>query len=129
MSNIIRKYKIHQIIPCLSATEIQSFIYIKDILDNLIPIKLQNGYNPKNTFYMNQKGECIYLKININKNIYIRNKILNTLTLDYNLDIDDIEDILRYLLKNNEYERIEAIYHQRLMEIETAYKNNNYVEI
>ena len=111
MSNLIRKYKMHQITPCLTDKELENINYIKDIFDNTIP------YNPNNhglyTHYMNKQGKCIYRTRTITlsnsiSEIGVTYEVWDTL-INYLIDINKndknneniIKDNLRYYVKNN----------------------------
>ena len=106
MSNLLRKYKIHKLIPCLTVAEIGIFTYIKDIFGDTIP------YKPSNidhiTYYMDKEGKCIYRAVmDINDNsiyeISIMREIWHTLiNYSYEINRSDVQDILRWYIKNDE---------------------------
>lgn len=55
--SLIRKIKIHKLIPVLFLRELELILFIKDKLKDLI--KYEHKYHLQSIFYMKPDGECI----------------------------------------------------------------------
>ena len=112
INSIIRRYKMHQITPCLTENEVKLFEYIKDIFNNTIPYK-PNSTIINSIFYMNKEGKCVYRfteSSNPNYSVskeFVKNLMLSTIEIykfyEHNLQSfrNMIYDILMFIITNN----------------------------
>ncbi len=114
--NLIRKYKINKLTPCLNEKETEVFNFIKNILSNLKIFP--SVFDTENTHFMNEKGVCVFsvfekeysdgyneieLRMNYTeykpKLVIKYGKLSYCLFYDYCISIKDIEDIIKLMLK------------------------------
>lgn len=105
--SLVRKIKIHKLIPVLSKKELEIINFTKNILSNLILFKCDRYYN--HIFYMNKKGEFV-IEFNTSD---------NTLYVSYERLWKDIEDNFPIFITHNEIQiflhyLMEKIFKQKL---------------
>lgn len=83
MNALIRKYKLHKLIPCLSKQELELFSYIENILKGLTLVK--DTEYPDYIFYTNLDNIVIIEYNTISKYMWINFETLNTMQLKYSL--------------------------------------------
>jgi hypothetical protein len=94
MMNIIRKYKIHQLVPCLNDKELEIINFVKDKINNLTEYK--DDKYPNSLFFMNSGGKYIFELDDENERLFVRYKdFWEVLETNYNLKHDDIQSIIQ----------------------------------
>ena len=95
--NLVRKYKIHQLSPCLNEKEIEIITFIENKIKGLKPIK-KNKY-PQSTFYVNSDSITILQQDDKNDRLRVRHKdFWEVLRTKYLIEYIDIQDIIRYMV-------------------------------
>ena len=96
MSNLIRRYKIHQITHILTKHELEIVNFVKHKVNNLTEFKYYES--PNSIFYMNNQGECILKQNHKNEWFCVRYqdfwKVLET---KYKLENSDIQLLIYYI--------------------------------
>jgi hypothetical protein len=100
MGNIIRKIKIHKIVPVLSEQELEIINFIENKLDNLKEF-IYPIYKDRDIFYMNDKGDMILDIDYTRKQFYIRYQGFWKILQDhFKLEETEIKLILKYFLEH-----------------------------
>jgi len=95
--NLVRKYKIHRLSPCLNDVELEIISFIENQLKVLKPIKKHNY--PKTTYYVNSDDEIILQQGIISDKLWVRHKdFWGVLQEKYLLEYVEIQDIIRYMV-------------------------------
>jgi len=95
--NLVRKYKIHRLSPCLNEKELEIITFIENKLKGLKPIK-KDKY-PKSTFYVNSDDVSILQQDDLNDILRVIYKdFWVVLQTKYLLNYPDTQDIMRYMV-------------------------------
>jgi len=95
--NLVRKYKIHRLSPCLNEKELEIISFIENKLKGLKLVK-KDEY-PQYTFYMDSDSITILQQDDKNDRLWIRHKdFWGVLQEKYFLEYIDIQDIIRYMV-------------------------------
>ena len=98
MSNLVRRYKIHQLTPVLTEQELEIIDFIKDKISNLTEFK--DSKYPDSIFYMNSEGEWILDQDDKNKRLCVRYEdFWQVLQIKYNLENSDIQYLIQYMIE------------------------------
>jgi len=95
--NLVRKYKIHRLSPCLNEKEIEIITFIESKIKGLKLVK-KDDY-PKSTFYVNSDDKFILEQDDKNGWLRVRHKdFWEVLEKKHLLKQTEIEDIMRYMV-------------------------------
>ena len=96
--NLIRKFKIYKLDPCLVGTELEIFELFKEKLTNLQEFKLKEM--PISIYYMNKEGKCIYQRDYKHNGLYIAYEgFWEVLNDKYGLNYYEIGILVKYMMK------------------------------
>jgi hypothetical protein len=106
MSNLIRRYKIHQLTPVFSEKELEIIDFVKDKISNLTELK--NPNYPNFLFYSDNNGKHILQNDDENKKLWVRyGDFWEVLENKYNLNYTDIQlliqDVVELTFKRKVY--------------------------
>ena len=95
--NLVRKYKIHRLSPCLNEKELEIVTFIENKLKGLKPIK-KNDYH-ESILYVDSGGETILEQDNKNDRLMVKyNGVWEVLQRKYLLNYTEIRDIVQYMV-------------------------------
>jgi len=95
--NLVRKYKIHRLSPCLNEKELEIVTFIENKLKGLKPIKKVTY--PQSTFYTDSNGISFLEKDDKTDRLRVRHKdFWEVLEKKKLLNYIDIQDIIRYMV-------------------------------
>jgi len=95
--NLIRKYKIHRLSPCLNGDELEIISFIENKLKDLKVVKRDNY--PESTFYIDSYDETILEQYDKNDWLRVSYKdFWEVLEEKYLLNYIDIQNIIRYMV-------------------------------
>jgi hypothetical protein len=98
MSNLIRKYKIHQITPVLNNDELEIIEFIKGKVSNLTEYK--DRKYPDSLFFMNSEGKWILEQNGKNESLWVRYEgFWEVLEIKYQLNYSDIQLIIHGMVE------------------------------
>lgn len=99
MGNIVRRYKLHQIEPCLTENELSLIYFLKDIKYDITPLSYESNY-PNTIFYIHNKiDKCLFLYNNLSRNFFLTKNIFRLLDSKNILyDKDEVGDMLVFIL-------------------------------
>ena len=95
--NLVRKYKIHQLSPCLNEKEIEIITFIESKIKGLKLVK-KDDY-PKSTFYVDSDGVSILQQDDEIDILFVKYKdFWEVLRRKHLLNYPDTQDIMRYMV-------------------------------
>jgi hypothetical protein len=98
MSNLLRRYKIHQITPVLNKKELEIINFIKGKINNLTEYKDKNY--PDSIFFMNSEGKYILELDDKNEYLGVRYEgFWEVLGTKYKLNYTDIQFIIQGMME------------------------------
>jgi hypothetical protein len=98
MTNLIRRYKIHQITPVLNKKELKIIDFINGKINNLTEFK--SDERPDSLFFMDNTGKYILEEDHKNKRLWIRyDDFCEVLGKKYKLEYHDIQILIQYIVE------------------------------
>jgi len=95
--NLVRKYKIHKLTPCLDEKELEIITFIENKLNDLKLVK-KNDY-PESVFYVDSGGVTILEQDNKHDRLWVRYRYFWKVLEDkYLLNYHESQDIIRYMV-------------------------------
>lgn len=96
MGNLIRKYKLHSIEPCLTDDELDIINYVVDNFSNL---NINNSYSQTSIIYINKEMDWVIECDNTMNVVWVNGTFWYILNKKFKISDLEIIDILKYFIK------------------------------